>query len=170
MKAAGDPVGCLGVAEHQALHLSRRRSSQVPGQGADADHAEEEKRPDADRLVPAELADDDQVATEPDQERVQRRGPEEGGNLVERRPSDQVLVAVIEPRDLRHNEHQGQGEQGKGTECIVAQDRHADQDGNRGRGDVRQRKSAAVDRIAAIGGRPQMPLGDLLLRRMPWRS
>jgi hypothetical protein len=45
--------------------------------------------------------------------------PEEGGDLVERRLPYQVLVAVVEPRQLSDHEHKGKGEKGNGVEGIV---------------------------------------------------
>ncbi len=152
---------------------TRHRSSpdkcpgQVPGEGANGDRAREQQHPNPNRLVAAEVAIDDQLPTEPDQERVERRNPEQGGDLVERRLSDQVLVAVVQSRHLSDHEHQRERQQGSGVESIRSQKRHADQDRDPRRSHVREREGAAVDRIPTVGrwratgprGSPPVPPG-----------
>ena len=163
IEPARDPVRRVGVAQHQASLLAGQAPGQVPCEGANRDHAREQQRPDPDGLVTAELAIDDQIPSQPDQERVERRNPEQGGDLVECRLLDQVLIAVVQSRDLSDHEHQRKREQGKGVEGVVAQDRHTDQNGDRRRSDVREREGAAVDRIPPIGRIAQTALGDLVL-------
>ena len=70
VEPAPDPASGLGVAHHEAPLLGRHRTGVAPGERPSSDHAREQQRPDADRLVTTEVTIDDQVPRQPDQERV----------------------------------------------------------------------------------------------------
>ena len=167
---AHDPLCRLGVAQDQASLLAGEFSGHVSGESPNRDHAREQQRPDPNRLVAAEAAIDDLVPGQEDEERVESGDPEEGGDLIERRLPDQVLVAVVEPSELSDNEHQRKCEERNRVEGIVAQDRHADQHGDRRRGEISDSKATAIDRVASADRPPQPALGDLprlVARREP---
>ena len=136
------------------------------GRGRGGNHAREEQRPDPDRLFAAEWPST--ISSPPSQ--VSSAYRLETQNSVGTSSSVVFLITCssrsYSPVTFPTTSTNGSASRATGVEGISSQNRHADQDGDPGRRDVRERERAAVDRIPAVGRRAQIALRDRRVRRV----
>ena len=148
----------LSLRRHEQDALDRRDAARRgAGETAVDDQQREQRAPERQDLGVPEAGVDDDLPGEEGDERRQCGEVEERGQLVERRLSQPVLVAVVELGELRRDDERRQHQQGRGLKGRVADDDGRDPHRGEQRNDVGDGQEAAMDRVAAAN-RPPRPV------------
>ena len=155
------PMGRLGVAEDHAAFLGDQQLGQAPGADPRDQHQEEQEAPEDHRLLTPEGPLDDRPAGQEGQQRVEGGDEEQGGRLVEGRLVDDVLVAVVEARELADRDHHRDRDDRPEPEVVAAGDRDRDREGGRRGDQVGDGEQAAIDGVARRRRLRRLPLVEV---------
>ena len=119
----------LAAADEQAALGGGHAARDEPRDPAGEQRGDEQRAPEAEDLIGAEVALDEPVLQQHDEQGVERRALKELRRLVDRRLVEDELVAVVEAVRLAGDDDERQGEQGLDVQAVVPEDVQAHEAG-----------------------------------------